>query len=256
MNQYVTNLNRIEFMVTLACTGRCKHCSEGEHSGAGEQHIEAEAAAALVRDVAGRYHIDSVMTFGGEPLLYLKTVYAVHTAAREMNIPKRQLITNGFFSKYLVKIKATAGELVQCGVNDICISADAFHQETIPLEPVKEFAAELKKYDIRMRVHPAWLVDKEHDNPYNRRTIEIMAEFEAMGIRQSGGNVIFPGGNALKYLREYYDMNKSYTNPYEEAPTNIQAICVNPNGDLLGENIYKTNILEILEKYTPEGGMV
>lgn len=251
MNQYVKNLNRIEFVVTLACTGRCRHCSEGEHSGA-RDHIDAKAAAALVRDVAGKYDITSVMTFGGEPLLYPETVYAVHTAARERNIPKRQLITNGFFSKDQAKIKETARELVQCGVNDICISADAFHQETIPLEPVKAFAMELKKQEIRLRVHPAWLVDREHDNPYNRRTIEIMKEFEAMGIRQSDGNVIFPSGNALKYLSEYYDLNKSYTNPYEENPTDIQAVCVNPDGGLLGDNIYKTNILEILENYTPE----
>lgn len=251
MNQYVKNLNRIEFVVTLACTGRCKHCSEGEHSGAGE-HIDAEAAAALVRDVAGKYDITSVMTFGGEPLLYPETVYAVHTAAREMNIPKRQLITNGFFSKDQAKIKATARKLVQCGVNDICISADAFHQETIPLEPVKAFAMELKRQEIRLCVHPAWLVGREHDNPYNRRTIEIMEVFEAMGIRQSDGNVIFPSGNALKYLSEYFDGNKSYTSPYEEDPMDIQAICVNPNGDLLGENIYNTNILDLLERYRPD----
>lgn len=255
MNQYVKNLNRIEFVVTLACTGRCKHCSEGDHSGLGE-HVDAEAAAALVRDVAGTYDITSVMTFGGEPLLYPETVYAVHAAAREMNIPKRQLITNGFFSKDQTKIKATAQKLAQCGVNDVLLSVDAFHQETIPLEPVREFAAELKKHEIRLRVSPAWLVDRGHNNPYNCHTAEIVAEFEAMGIRQSDGNVIIPTGNALKYLSDYYDLDKSYVSPYEENPADIHAICVNPNGDLLGENIYKTNILEILERYTPEAGMV
>lgn len=29
MNEYIKNLNRIEFVVTRACTGKCKHCSEG-----------------------------------------------------------------------------------------------------------------------------------------------------------------------------------------------------------------------------------
>ncbi len=43
MNQYVKNLNRIEFVITYGCTGRCKHCSEGDHNSAG-QFIEAEAA--------------------------------------------------------------------------------------------------------------------------------------------------------------------------------------------------------------------
>lgn len=73
-----------------------------------------------------------------------------------------------------------------------------------------------------------------------------------MGIRQSDRNVIIPTGNALKYLSDYYDVDKSYVSPYEKNLADIHAICVNPNVDLLGENTYKTNILKILERYTPE----
>ena len=137
MNEYVKNLNRIEFVITYACTGRCKHCSEGEHSDVGK-HIDGDMAASVVRDVAGRYDVTSVMTFGGEPLLYPETVYAVHAAAKELHIPKRQLITNGFFSKDDMIIKQTARELARCGVNAILLSVDAFHQEIIPLVPVIE----------------------------------------------------------------------------------------------------------------------
>ena len=31
MNKYLKNINRIEFVVTMACTGKCKHCSQGSH---------------------------------------------------------------------------------------------------------------------------------------------------------------------------------------------------------------------------------
>lgn len=34
------NLNRIEFVITLACTGKCKHCSQGAHM-AGGSGVEA-----------------------------------------------------------------------------------------------------------------------------------------------------------------------------------------------------------------------
>ncbi len=250
MNKYVKNLNRIEFIVTFACTGRCKHCSEGEHKGYGV-HIDTETAAKVVREAAGKYDITSVMTFGGEPLLYPEAVYAVHAAAMEIKIPKRQLITNGFFSKDSAKIKSVAEKLARSGVNDILLSVDAFHQETIPLEPVKEFAAGVKRLGVGIRVNPAWLVGKEHHNPYNSRTLELIAEFEAMGISQSDGNIIIPSGNALKYLGEYFDMSKEYTSPYEENPEDIRAISMEPNGNVLGENVYDTGILEILEKYEP-----
>ena len=55
------------------------------------------------------------MSFGGEPLLFPETVYAIHKAALETGIPKRQLITNGFFSKDSTRIKTVARNLAKCG---------------------------------------------------------------------------------------------------------------------------------------------
>ena len=250
MNQYIANLNRIEFVVTYACTGRCKHCSEGDHLGQ-SAYVDAQIAAKVVREVAGKYQITSMMTFGGEPLLHPEVVYAAHDAAKEMNIPQRDLITNGFFSRDSAKIREVAENLARCGVNKILLSVDAFHQETIPLEPVKEFAAAVKEQGIPLWVQPAWVVNKEHDNPYNRRTAEILAEFEALGIPETYGNDIIPSGNAAKYLSEYYDMSKEYVSPYEEDPCDVRAISIDPSGDLLGGNIYERDVLEILERYEP-----
>ncbi len=251
MNKYVTNLNRIEFVVTYACSGRCKHCSEGSHNVSGE-HIDAKAAAKAVREIAKNYNITSLMTFGGEPLLYHEAVCAIHAEARKMNIQKRQLITNGFFSKDGAKIREVAEKLAESGVNDILLSVDAFHQEVIPLEPVKEFALEIKRHGISLRTQPAWLVGKDHNNTYNCRTMQILEEFEAMGIDQNDGNIILPNGNALKYLSEYFDMSKEYVSPYEENPADIRAISIEPNGNVLGGNIYKTDIMQILERYVPQ----
>ena len=157
MNPYLKNLNKIEFVVTYACTGRCKHCSEGEHALCGER-IDPEIAARAVRKIAAEYDIKTVMTFGGEPLLYTDAVYAIMKTAKELNIPKRQVITNGYFSKNADEMREVAQRLAACGVNDLCLSVDAFHQETIPLETVKIFAAEAKKCGIPIRLSPAWLV--------------------------------------------------------------------------------------------------
>jgi len=253
MNPYLQNLNRIEFLLTFACTGRCKHCSEGEHTSTGE-HIDGEAAADIVRRVASEYKINSLMTFGGEPLLYPDEVCKIHAAARDSKITVRQIITNGFFSCDEAKIQRVAEDLAESGVNDILLSVDAFHQETIPLEPVMIFVKAVHALGIqKIRVHPAWLVSEEADNPYNSKTREILAIFNAIGIPTSDGNVIFPSGNALKYLSEHFDLSVPQTSKYAENPHDIKAICVTPNGDILGGNIYKTDIFEILENYIPEG---
>ena len=122
MNKHLKNLNRIEFVVTMACSGKCKHCSQGDHKS--NDKIDKDLAADAVRKIAKEYNIQSVMTFGGEPLLCHETVCEIHKAAREMDIPQRQLITNGYFSKDFDKIKLVAQKIIESGVNEILLSAD------------------------------------------------------------------------------------------------------------------------------------
>lgn len=250
MNEYVKNLNRIEFVVTMACSGNCKHCSEGEHANY-TGHIDADVAISSIREVCKNYKIDSLMTFGGEPLLYPEVVCAIHSMAKKMEIPKRDLITNGFFTKDSNRIKEVVKKLEDSGVCKMLLSVDAFHQETIPLEPVKYFAECVAKSKISINLSPAWLVSEEDNNSYNVRTREILKEFDYLGIPVGAGNIIFPRGNALKYLGEYFDEKVEYSSPYDENPRDIRAICFSPNGDVLNGNVYQTGIIDILNKYQP-----
>lgn len=251
MNPYIKQLNRIEFMMTLACTGRCKHCSEGTHDSKGE-FLQSDAAVDLVRKVTDKYQIESLMIFGGEPLLRWESVCVIYDAAQQVGIPKRQLITNGYFTKDQSKMSLAARKLSQSGVNAILLSVDAFHQETIPLEVVQSFAREMIAEGIWLRTHPAWLVSSTADNPYNHKTREILKQFEEMGIAASEGNTIFPEGNALIYLKEYFDQDNVVANPYQEDPEDIRSICIDPEGNVLGGNIYRKDILDILSDYSPE----
>ena len=250
MNEYLKNLNRIEFVVTLACTGRCKHCQNGGPVRTSE-HIDTDAAVEAVGKVCAHYGIGSVMTFGGEPLLYPDTVCAIHAAAERLGVGKRQIITNGYFSKRRERIAEVAQMLKESGVNDLRLSVDAFHQETIPLEPVRFFAECAVRAGIPVTLQPAWLVSREDPNPYNVRTREIIGTFELLGISTGSGNVIFPSGNALVYLKEYFDENAVEASPYEEDPKDVRSLSFLPNGDVLNGNVYRTDVLEILRTYRP-----
>ena len=249
MNEYLKNLNKIEFVVTYACTGQCKHCSEGEHTACGER-IDPEIAADAVRRISAEYGIKTVMTFGGEPLLYTDAVYAIMKCAMEMNVPKRQVITNGYFSKNPERIRDVAEGLCRCGVNDLLLSVDAFHQQTIPLDTVRLFAKEAKRCSIPIRLQPAWLVSREDGNPYNVKTREILDSFADMDIPIGDGNIVFPEGNALRYLSEYFT-DACPENPYVENAHDVRCVSFEPNGDVLGKNAYKNDIMEILKDYAP-----
>lgn len=248
-NRFLQHLEKIEFVVTNACTGKCKHCSEGDHAACGE-HIDPQIAADAVRRIASLYEIRTVMAFGGEPLLYPHAVYAIMQAAQEAGVPRRQVITNGFFTKSIKTMREVVARLSAAGVNDLLLSVDAFHQETIPLETVRRFAEEALACGIPIRLQPAWLVSASDDNPYNRQTGEILAAFADTGIPVSEGNLIFPEGNARKHLAAYFTENIP-KNPYIEDPCVVKCLSFSPNGDVLHGNIYRQDVMELLAQYTP-----
>lgn len=250
MSEYVKNLNRIEFVVTMACTGKCKHCSQGDHTNC-SGHIKTDVATTAIRKICENYKIESLMTFGGEPLLYPEVVCAIHRTATEMGISQRDVITNGFFSNDSSRIEEVVNMLEESGVCQILLSVDAFHQETIPLWPVKLFAKLIAKSKIQIKLNPAWLVSEEDNNPYNLKTREIIQEFVSLNIPTGKGNVIFPTGNTIKYLKEYFDENTECSSPYDENPRDIKTVSFLPNGDVLDGNVYQKGILDILEEYQP-----
>ena len=220
------NLKRIEFVITDVCSGRCKHCSNGERTSAGGS-VDAGSAVTAVKRLANRFKIESVMTFGGEPLLYADTVCQIHSAARDSGISERQIITNGYFSNDEQKIDKTAEALCASGINDILLSVDVFHQEYIPFEPVMQFSDALIKHGIpSLRVQPAWLVNEAHENTYNAETKRLLKLFSEKGIQANEGNNIFPSGNALKYLAEWFPPPKkvNLSSPCGSAPICLKTL--------------------------------
>ena len=140
--------------------------------------------------------------------------------------------------------------LASSGVNDLLLSVDAFHQEAIPLDVVRLFATEARKCGIPIRLQPAWLVSAVNDNPYNRKTREILNSFAELGLSVGEGNIIFPEGNALKYLSEYF-VGEPPQNPYLENPFDVRCVSFSPCGDVLGGNVYDCDIVEIIKGYAP-----
>lgn len=254
MNQHLQKLNKIEFVITDACTGRCRHCSQGDHPFVGE-HIDPAIAADAVRKIAAEYPITTVMTFGGEPLLYPEVVYTIMNTATEFFIPCRQVITNGYFAKNSDTIRDVAECLAACGVNDLLLSVDAFHQETISLDVVRNFAVFSKKYGIPMRLQPAWLISPADDNRYNRETRRILDSFVDLDIPVGEGNTVFCEGNAKKFLSPYF-ADTLPENPYIDDPGDVRCVSFSPNGDVLGDNVYRRDIMEIIKHYTPKQGVI
>ena len=261
LNKYIPEINRIEFAVTYACSSKCRHCSVGTVKPS--EAIKGDIAAKVIRDISSQFKVNSVMTFGGEPLLYPDTVCSIHKTASECSIPERQVITNGYFSKKESRLTEVAGQLIECGVNNILLSVDAFHSEFVPLNLQYAFAKALSNREFRhLKLHPAWVINRETHNEYNNRTEECLAYFADLKLPVSGGNNISPSGNAKLYLSEFYPQTDidldfrcgqaKYTSRLDE----VKGISINPNGDVIIcafpiGNIYKNNILDLIAGYNP-----
>lgn len=249
MNPYLKNLQKIEFVLTWACSGACKHCSQGDHPKTSPPLDDAIAVKA-VRDLASVYPLQTVLVFGGEPLLYAEKAARIIEAARDCGIPQRQIITNGYFSADPKRMAEVAHLLAKSGVNDLLLSVDAFHQESIPAETVRAFALFAKSESIPLRLQPAWLKSPTDKNPYNQRTCAILESFRQDGFAVGEGNLIFPEGNAKTHLASYFT-DSVPANPYVEDPKNLFALSVDPDGDLLHSNLYQKGILDVIDGYKP-----
>lgn len=262
MNKYI-NLDRIEFVVTWQCNSQCKHCSVAGKRVKKPSVISGELATNIVKQLTNVYSITSVMTFGGEPLLFPDVVWAIHKAATLGGIGRREIITNAGWLCSLKESHSIALKLAESGVTGIAVSADAFHQEHIPVDLVKQNVKNLIDTGIRVTWNPCWVVSETHNNPWNEQTRAILSDLSYLGATVSEGNNVQPAGNALKWLTDLLP-SRSLTPegtcedvPYAGRLDKITSISVEPDGsilvckDLSIGNPSEQNILDILESYNP-----
>jgi len=264
LNEYV-NIDRIEFIVTYQCNSYCKHCSLGlDRRESSPTVIQTEIATEIVDKIAREYSPRSVMTFGGEPLLFPDTVCAIHKTAKDNGIGRREVLTNAGVPRSIAKFRQVASKLADSGVNHIGVSVDCFHQEYIPIDEVERNVKCLLEAGIgELGWNPCWVVSKEHANPWNQKTKSILQALEYLPLPEGEGNNVWPAGNALNWLSDY--MPSKTINPkgscgdvpYANRLDNITSISVEPDGRIAAckefyiGNAYQQDIMEILRSYDP-----
>jgi sulfatase maturation enzyme AslB (radical SAM superfamily) len=264
LNNKYLHPKRIEFLVTYLCNGYCKHCSAQKQTNSYPQHIDEKLASKIVEDTVREYEIESIMTFGGESLLFPEIVYSIHNSASKSGIPIRELITNGYWSNKVEEIRIIASNLAKNGVNVIHFFVDAFHQETIPIDTIRNTVESCIEAGIEsLALNPCWLVSEDNDNKYNEKTRSLLEEFEDLSVKISSGNLVEPEGMALVYLRDYFSRRdlipKGSCNdvPYSESLDDLSCISIEPDGmvavckDVYIGDASRTDIVQLVKNYQP-----
>ena len=262
MRKYL-NVDRLEFAVTYRCNSNCEHCNV-KHKKKMNKPIDKYLAVEIVNKISKKYHPQSIMTFGGEPLLHPEIVCAIHNEAKKSGISKRQVITNGYWFNDKDKVSEIVKQLKAAGVNNILVSVDAFHQEYIPLDIVKNTVETLIKEGFKViKWNPCWVVNENHNNQYNIVTKNILKELDSLQIESASGNIVCPEGSTIENLstympvKQYLPKGRCEEMPYTDPLDSITSISIEPNGDVkicrgfsIG-NVFKADIIDILENYNP-----
>ena len=261
-NPYLKNISRIEFSVTHRCRSRCIHCSLGRNRIDGE--LTPEMAVGALDAVAAVSALESVLTFGGEPLLCVPAVCAVHQRATALRIPKRQLITSGCFTQDKALRDHTVDRLETSGVNEILLSVDAFHNAHLPLREQFLFARALCRLGLGevTTLHPAWIEGPGSSNPWDAKTEACLDRFKPLKIPVGEGNRVFPGGSAKRYLSGYFQnqpVDLSFrcgAAPYTERLDAPTTLAIDPDGSVrvccfvIG-SLRRESMADILKAYNP-----
>ena len=263
MSEYL-KIERIEFVVTNRCNSHCRHCLvDAAKRKAKPAAVSIELAIKAIKEITGKYSPSSIMTFGGEPMLYPEAVYAIHQTAKDCGIGIREIITNAGWRTSGENSRLIASKLSESGVTNMCISVDAFHQEYIPIDVVKHNVRALVEAGLTIEWNPCWVISREHDNQWNTRTRSILGELKHLSVPESSGNIVQPAGNALQFLREFMPVMIPFPSgscedvPYSSRLDRVTCISIEPDGNMLVcrefsiGNAGTQNIADTLESYNP-----
>jgi len=265
LNKFI-NIDRVEFIVTYQCNSHCKHCQLGEEKrGREPSSINCQLASQIVKEVARENSPTSVMTFGGEPLLFPEVVCAIHEAAKDSGIGIREVITNAGVPRSEARFQVLANRLAESGVTHAAVSVDSFHQEYIPVSIIEHNVRSLLDVGISVGWNPCWVVSEKDTNPWNERTRAILSELaHILPLTESDeGNIVQPAGNALNWLSGFIpsktiDPKGSCEDvPYANRLDKVTNLSIEPDGsvavckELYIGNAGQRDILEILRNYNP-----
>ena len=167
---FQVHLKRLEFTLTRKCNSQCIHCqanaSQLEHD-----VMEVKDACGYLEEAVSVSNLQSFMVFGGEPMLYPERVIAILDKARQLGIPKIEMITNGVWGRSKEQARKLAVRLKAAGLNEVNVSADAFHARYMAVEGPQNAASALLEAGVEnVRWNVAVIESIDAENEYDSAT--------------------------------------------------------------------------------------
>ena len=190
------------FLITFRCPSKCEHCA---YNAGPEQegHINQNDAKRWLSELVESQQFEWLTLHGGEPFLYIDEMKAILRLAKELDIPRRGAITNGYWARTPQIAKKMLEDLSDAGLNRITFSVDGFHQKYIDINNVKlGLEAAISIGIEKVWVDSYYLESIDSPNMYDRMTKSALRFVEGMNdVEYSIHQVDFEGRGAASLPR-------------------------------------------------------
>ena len=172
----------IIFNLTYDCMLDCPHCFYYPQP-TSRGVFELERLREIIQSTREVAPVREVHYTGGEPFQYYERLVEAVGLSRELGARRITCSTNCYWADDLAKARRMIGRLKEAGLTWFLISADAFHQDDVPLDYVRIAAQARVEFGLQGNddLSVVALVSPDYKHPFNERTLKIAETIRSWG---------------------------------------------------------------------------
>jgi len=247
-------LSGITWLLSYRCNLSCRHCFFDVDGPL--QLLDHELARKALASLKQVEPLAWQHVSGGEPLLFERELHGLLEVLQASGSKTIGVATNGFWADSPQRAKLTVSQLKKRGVNGLCLSADGYHQQSVPLDHVRTaagqvFAQGLGKHSFVVHCYPTGeeptVVSDHFAIPLAPVPVRKIGKGSSLAAKSLAGNEhVLPDSpcrNLCCCLGE--------TSPFEP-----QMVWIDPYGNvmicygLIIGNLHSNSLASILENYS------
>jgi MoaA/NifB/PqqE/SkfB family radical SAM enzyme len=269
---FLKNLKSIGILVTMRCNCDCAHCFYFLNNHA-QNSIDPDIVEEALKSIQGRHDVQNVHFAGGEPFYAYDVLLECIERCKKYGIQRFGVSTNGIWATSLDLASQRMAELRKLGVISIGVSADAFHQRTVPFENLLNilragnatwYTGEL---DMSTYASSVYIGYSTYDCPANRRTNEILRDIYSEGYYVMT-NATTAHGRSISLIPRELHVNRQLNRKcwgfnfgclHPDGPASV---LIDPTGYVDGcfgvplGNLYEESLMDMFNRYARNPGPV
>jgi hypothetical protein len=226
-----------------------------------------EEAEGYIKTITATNSLDVGITIvGGEPLLNVDLIIKITGIARKYGVGKIGVDSNASWATTIEKAIAILTRVKDANIS-LGISADAFHQNFIPMSCVSNALEAARRIGYPVGCASRFLDSQDAVNPYDKETLRIIsslrAEYSEKDVNFSSDRAVFQG-RGINLSNRYEGRTCLPTDTCRGVPwfatedfAKLGGIQIDPLGWVMVDhgicigNVKEATLTEILDSYQP-----